>query len=139
MGSRKKRGEPPKQPWIAAGLSLLVAAGFAAAILWRYAQPDRAAVVSPPSTASGPAARAAPADWSLPGDLPALPVPKSWLRRPADAVRASYEFAARHPEVVQQLPCFCGCHKLGHRSNHDCFVAARDTGGRVTWDAHGMG
>jgi hypothetical protein len=61
------------------------------------------------------------------------------LPRPAVAVQAAYEFAARHPEVLGQLPCFCGCDKLGHRSNHDCFVAARDAGERVTWDAHGMG
>jgi hypothetical protein len=79
------------------------------------------------------------ADWALPADLPALPLPTTALPRPADAVRVAYEFAARHPEVLGQLPCFCGCHKLGHRSNHDCFVAARDAGGRVTWDAHGMG
>ncbi len=72
-------------------------------------------------------------------DLPPLPVPRSALPRSASAVQAAYEFAARHPEVLERLPCFCGCERLGHGSNRHCFVAGRQADGRVTWDAHGMG
>jgi hypothetical protein len=72
------------------------------------------------------------------GELPPLPeVPHSAARSP-EGIRAAYEFAARHPEVLSYIPCFCGCEKKGHRSNHDCFVASRDAEGEVAWSAHGM-
>ena len=72
-------------------------------------------------------------------DLPPLPLPRGSLPRQPPAVQAAYEFAARHPEVLERLPCFCGCERLGHSSNRQCFVSGRRADGRVTWDAHGMG
>jgi hypothetical protein len=54
-------------------------------------------------------------------------------------VEAVYEFAARHPEVLSYVPCFCGCERSGHGDNADCFVAGRETDGRPRWDLHGMG
>lgn len=60
--------------------------------------------------------------------------------RPVGVVRATYEFAARHPEVMKFVPCFCGCERGGHQDNHDCFVASRGTDNRVTaWDTHAIG
>ncbi len=139
MGSRRKRaGRPSIQPSIAGAFALVVAGSFIAAILWRSARLDSRSASSPQSLASpGPAPQAA--EWALPADLPPLPVPSVPLPRPAVVVRTAYESAARHPEVLGQVPCFCGCRSLGHRSNHDCFVAARDPTGKVAWDAHGMG
>jgi len=139
MGSRARRARKPSiQPWIGGILALVVATGFAAAVVWRSARLDGRKAASPQSPA---ASRAAPSqeDWALPGDLPPLPLPRTPLPRPAAVVRAAYESAARHPDVLGQLPCFCGCRKLGHRSNHDCFVSARDASGKVAWDPHGMG
>ena len=138
MGSRKRRGRPSRQPWIVGGLAVAAAAGFIAAIEWHSRAFHGRATASPP-TPGAPGTGPALADLALPADLPALPLPTTALARPALAVRVAYEFAARHSEILGQLPCFCGCHKLGHRSNHDCFIAARDEDGRVTWDAHGMG
>lgn len=137
MGSRKRRGKSSKQPWIAGGLAVAAAGGFIAAMEWHSTAFHGRATVSPPTPAAPGVATTA--DWAFPADLPALPLLTTALPRSADAVRVAYEFAARHPDVLGQVPCFCGCHKLGHRSNHDCFVAARDARGRVTWDAHGMG
>jgi hypothetical protein len=75
----------------------------------------------------------------LADDLPLLPAGVDRAERPADVVRATYEFAARHPEVLEYVPCFCGCERGGHKGNHDCFVAGRDSSGRVTqWDAHAL-
>jgi hypothetical protein len=58
-----------------------------------------------------------------------------------EVVQAVYEFAARHPEVLQYVPCFCGCDRsAGHRGNHDCFVKRRAADGRIIeWDSHGYG
>jgi hypothetical protein len=76
----------------------------------------------------------------LADDLPLLPPGVAMGARPVGVVRATYEFAARHPEVLEYVPCFCGCERGGHKGNHDCFIAARDAGGRVTaWDSHAIG
>jgi uncharacterized protein with PCYCGC motif len=46
-----------------------------------------------------------------------------------------YRFAAAHPTVYEQVPCFCGCESmLAHRSLLDCFV--RPEGG---WERHASG
>ena len=56
-----------------------------------------------------------------------------------EVVSAVYEFAARRPDVLKYVPCFCGCERNGHQHNADCFVAERDANGKPRWDAHGMG
>lgn len=134
-------GKPSIQPWIGGAVALIVAAGLAAAIVWRSGRVNvrTATSAAPAQAAKSPPPAPASADWALPDDLPPLPPPRAALPRPAVVVRAAYESAARHPELLAQLPCFCGCRKLGHRSNHDCFVSRRDVSGSVVWDSHGMG
>ena len=53
-------------------------------------------------------------------------------------MKAAYEFAARHPEVIGYMPCFCGCERGGHKSNESCFIAGRARG-TVQWDTHALG
>lgn len=51
------------------------------------------------------------------------------------SVTAHYHFAADHPRVYQQVPCFCGCDAtLEHRSLLNCYV--RPDGG---WERHASG
>ena len=70
---------------------------------------------------------------------PPLTLPGYELPRPPEVVRATYQFAADHPEVLRYMPCFCGCDQSGHRSNADCFVKSRAKNGDVTsWQEHGM-
>src|SRR6476659_7707501 len=72
-------------------------------------------------------------------DLPPLPPGINAAARPPEVTKAVYEFAARHPEVLKYVPCFCGCERLGHKGNDDCFVGARDKHGKVTeWETHGL-
>jgi len=60
--------------------------------------------------------------------------------RPMDVVRATYDFAAQHPEILSYVPCYCGCGSQGHKHNESCFVARRDPRGNVLeWDTHGFG
>jgi len=37
-------------------------------------------------------------------------------------VRAAYAAARSAPELLEQMPCYCGCFTTGHTSNYDCFV-----------------
>jgi hypothetical protein len=74
-----------------------------------------------------------------PGPLPPIPF-EQYLARPAAVVQSAYEFAARHPEVLQYVPCYCGCESIGHNGNHECFVKRRAADGRVLeWEPHGSG
>src|SRR5215471_18863849 len=54
----------------------------------------------------------------LAADLPLLPMNVDKAIRPLAVMRATYEFAARHPEVMKYVPCFCGCGRMGHKDNH---------------------
>jgi len=33
----------------------------------------------------------------------------------------AYELAAKIPGVINQLPCYCFCERIGHKSLHTCF------------------
>jgi hypothetical protein len=73
------------------------------------------------------------------GGLPPLPTVQFASARPAPITRAAYEFAARHPEVLKHIPCFCGCERNGHGNNEDCFIARRNADGSPQWNPHGIG
>ncbi len=49
-----------------------------------------------------------------------------------------YEFAARRPDVMHYLPCFCGCWRVGHESAYDCFVDEVRANGTVEVDDMGF-
>lgn len=92
--------------------------------------------VPPASATLATGLKAAP-----PGPLPALPYDGYPAPRPMEVVNKVYEFAARHPDVLQYMPCFCGCDRsAGHKANVDCFVKRRAADGRIMeWDSHGYG
>lgn len=60
------------------------------------------------------------------------------VRRAPLEVRELYEFAARRPDVLRYMPCFCGCWKAGHRSNYDCFIDEVHSDGTVEIDGMGF-
>ena len=36
--------------------------------------------------------------------------------------RDGYQIAKEIPEILAQIPCFCGCEAVGHENLLDCFV-----------------
>lgn len=54
-------------------------------------------------------------------------------------VQQAYQFAVANPEVLQQLPCYCGCGAMGHASNYACYVSGVSADGQVEFDAHALG
>jgi len=80
-----------------------------------------------------------PVSFEVAKDLPPVPANIAMAARPPQVVKAAYLFAARHPEILKYMPCFCGCERAGHKGNDDCFVARRDAAGKPTeWVTHGM-
>ncbi len=65
-------------------------------------------------------------------------MPENIKTAPA-VTRQSYQFAAAHPELMKQIPCYCGCVDLEHSSNYACYVSSVDTNGKITYDDHALG
>ena len=110
------------------------------------AGPESSSTTTPPRVNQTSAPQSTPVPTSpatdprfLAADLPLLPIGVDRGVMPLPVIRTAYEFAARHPEVMKYVPCFCGCERMGHNDNHDCFVSARDAGNKVTaWEPHGV-
>jgi uncharacterized protein with PCYCGC motif len=79
----------------------------------------------------GSSAPARAAGWTAPPAADARDT--AWQSRPA-YVRAdaqteeAYAFAMAHADVLQWIPCYCGCTAMGHRSNLDCFFKPTNDG-----------
>lgn len=61
----------------------------------------------------------------------------SFAQQTSPKVQEAYRYAVGHGDLLQYIPCFCGCGKIGHRHNADCYVAERLPGGRITFTNHG--
>jgi len=54
-------------------------------------------------------------------------------------VQTAYQFAVANPEVMKNIPCYCGCGNVGHTSNYNCYVSGVDNKGKLTFDDHALG
>ncbi len=59
------------------------------------------------------------------------------VRKTSASVQQAYRFAVANPEVLKQVPCYCGCGSMGHTSNYSCYVKS-DTG-KIVFDTHAIG
>ena len=53
-------------------------------------------------------------------------------------VKTAYQFAAANPDVMKDIPCYCGCDSLGHTSNYDCYVSNVNADGSIVFEEHGL-
>ena len=116
---------------IAARLLRVVLIGLAAVSVTGCGSDTQPAVSSPslPASPSSPAHDRAMAPLSeMPDEVRAAPV----------EVRQAYQFAAANPEILERIPCYCGCGGLGHTSNYACYVAGVSENGDSTYDPHAL-
>ena len=143
-------------PWILIGGGVAFLAALAV-FLWRPApveeevfnpSPPQAERPEPTAASEPPAAAAEPQPVSTApvrkpdpdAPMPPLPVIPNMVPRPPQVIAEAYEFAGRNPDVLEFVPCFCGCETAGHRANAHCFVQSRNEDGSVAaWEPHGMG
>jgi hypothetical protein len=82
-----------------------------------------------------------PLQWQAPnGDLLETAPPgqlPSFAQQANPKVQAAYRYAVAQGEILQYIPCFCGCTRIGHRHNGECYVAERLPEGRITFTNHG--
>lgn len=55
-------------------------------------------------------------------------------------VKEAYRFAVANPELMKEIPCFCGCVAGGHTSNYACYVNEDGSpAGILQYDDHALG
>ncbi len=65
----------------------------------------------------------------MPAEVKAAPV----------VVQQAYQYAVANPDTLKHIPCYCGCGKMGHKSNYMCYVESADASGKLTYDSHALG
>ncbi|MGP4076719.1 PCYCGC motif-containing (lipo)protein [Halobacillus sp. K22] len=61
----------------------------------------------------------------------------AFLDNKQENMQMLYTAAAKNKELLEQMPCYCGCgESVGHRNNYDCFIHEDKAEGSVTWDDH---
>jgi hypothetical protein len=69
----------------------------------------------------------------------------SLVQMPADVknapvtVQQAYQFNVANPELLKQIPCYCGCGSMGHTSNYACYVTDVGGDGKINYDTHALG
>ncbi|MGZ4112805.1 MAG: PCYCGC motif-containing (lipo)protein [Tumebacillaceae bacterium] len=62
----------------------------------------------------------------------------SFLKNADPKIVQAYQVAAKNLELLQSMPCYCGCgESVGHTSNASCFVKGKTSDGKIIWDDHG--
>ena len=128
-------------------LALVSGTAFAACSGGHAASNDQAAgwtfpAASPADNGAGASAEAVAGDAmsSEHGMDAAAAMDDAWAHRP-EFTRASttteeaYRYALYNPQIVQWMPCYCGCGAMGHRSNLDCYIKPT-ADGQVTFEEH---
>jgi len=69
---------------------------------------------------------------------PASELPEFAQKAPPN-IREAYRFAIANPEVLQKIPCYCGCGAVGHTSNYNCYAQGVQPDGTVMFDNHAYG
>lgn len=61
-----------------------------------------------------------------------------FLKNKPEQIRVVYQAAGQATELLQWIPCFCGCgESAGHQSNLNCFIQKKNADGSIVWDDHG--
>lgn len=72
--------------------------------------------------------------WETTAALNQLP---SFLDGQDPKIVRAYQMVAAHTELLQYIPCYCGCESIGHTSSQSCFIKEIKPDGSIVWDDHG--
>ena len=79
---------------------------------------------------------------SADGALLAWPAEDRWpeqFHKASATIQEAYRFAVANQDLLQWMPCFCGCGEWGHTSNADCYVQEMRSDGSVLLDPMSYG
>jgi len=117
----------PKWGTIAAiALILLVGVGIAT---WRVATPS----------GEGPARTGEAKSQERPTRIDGAGQMPMWLLNSDPTVQDDYVWAAANLDVLQYMPCYCGCGSVGHSDNFSCYFKRDENGLIQGYDNHATG
>jgi hypothetical protein len=61
------------------------------------------------------------------------------VQKASVSVSDAYRFAVVNPDTLKNVPCYCGCGKVGHTSNYSCYVKEKKPSGEIVFDQHALG
>ncbi len=71
-------------------------------------------------------------------ETPSYEVMPEFLKSKPENMQLIYTSASQHKELLEQMPCYCGCgESVGHKNNYDCFIHENKENGAIVWDEHG--
>jgi hypothetical protein len=74
--------------------------------------------------------------------LIAWPAEDRWpelFHQASPRIQETYRFAVANQDLLQWMPCFCGCGQMGHTSNATCYVQEMRDDGSVVLDSMSFG
>jgi hypothetical protein len=74
--------------------------------------------------------------------LMAWPAEDRWpelFHKASPRIQEAYRFAVANQDLLQWMPCFCGCGEMGHTSNASCYVQEIRNDGSVLLDSMSFG
>ncbi len=60
----------------------------------------------------------------------------TFLDAKSDDMKTLYTAVAKSQDLLESMPCYCGCGEFGHTSNYDCFINQNNDDGSLVWDDH---
>jgi hypothetical protein len=69
---------------------------------------------------------------------PSEVLPEEVLAAPV-SVRQAYQFAVANPDILKEIPCYCGCGAMGHTSNYACYIQDDTSPDDLVFDGHALG
>jgi hypothetical protein len=83
-----------------------------------------------------------PKQWQVGGDIReetnSIAILPTMLDEKDQNIKDTYLSAAKHPELLSYMPCYCGCSiSAGHQDSSSCFFAEIREDGTIVWDNHG--
>jgi hypothetical protein len=98
------------------------------------AENHNAAQQHQPQTSPTAMKRPVPAHFTTPQDLKSLK-PTLSPEQFTGKVRKGYQVAKEIPQTLTQLPCFCYCDSIGHKSLYSCYEDDHSAGCTVCVDS----
>lgn len=135
-GARSTR----RGPWT--GPLMAVVTAFVVAIALEgcgTTSPSAASMTTPVPVAAAPAAM--PTAGAGMAQDAAAGLAAIWAARPAFVntsaeTEEAYAYAFHNPQIVQWMPCYCGCARMDHRSNLDCYLKGGVPGQGAQFEEH---
>ncbi len=76
-----------------------------------------------------------PVPTATPMAIMALADMPDFVQKALPKTQEAYQFVVANPRTLLTVPCYCGCSRMGHKNNLDCYIK-ESANGQITFDNH---